>query len=141
MNTLIEGDCAGAPLDLNGHNIESPGNTCGFNQATDQPAQGQLNLGPLADNGGPTETHALLQNSVAIDQIPQDDCVDGAGEPLSEDQRGEPRPAGAELQAATWVRLKRSPDRTRAQQNAGSSSTVMLTGLAPIDTSFVGQTN
>jgi hypothetical protein len=96
MNTLIEGDCAGAPLDSNGHNIESPGNTCGFNQATDQPAQGQLNLGPLADNGGPTETHALLQNSVAIDQIPQDDCVDGAGEPLSEDQRGEPRPAGAD---------------------------------------------
>ena len=96
MNTLIEGDCAGAPLDSNGHNIESPGNTCGFNQATDQPAQGQLNLGPLADNGGPTKTHALLQNSVAIDQIPQDDCVDGAGEPLSEDQRGEPRPAGAD---------------------------------------------
>jgi hypothetical protein len=95
MTTLIEGDCAGAPLDSKGHNIESPGNTCGFNQATDQPAQDQLNLGPLDDSGGPTKTHALLENSVAIDQIPQDDCVDGAGEPLRADQRGQPRPAGA----------------------------------------------
>jgi hypothetical protein len=94
-NTLIEGDCAGAPLGSNGYNIESPGNTCGFNQATDQPAEDQLNLGPLADTGGPTKTHALLENSVAIDRIPQDNCVDGAGEPLTEDQRGEPRPAGA----------------------------------------------
>ena len=94
-NTLIEGDCAGAPLDSNGYNIESPGNTCGFNQATDQPAEDQLNLGPLADNDGPTKTHALLEHSVAIDRVPQDNCVDGAGEPLREDQRGKPRPAGA----------------------------------------------
>ncbi|TFH29912.1 MAG: hypothetical protein E4H00_06050 [Myxococcales bacterium] len=94
-NTLIEGDCGGTPFDSDGYNIESPGNTCGFDQATDQPAEGELNLGPLADNGGPTQTHALLENSVAIDRIPQDNCVDGAGEPLREDQRGEPRPAGA----------------------------------------------
>ena len=93
-NTLIEGHCAGSPLDSGGHNIESPGDTCGFDQATDQPAAGQLNLGPLEDNGGPTKTHALLENSVAIDQVPEADCVDGAGEPLGVDQRGEPRPAG-----------------------------------------------
>jgi hypothetical protein len=95
-STLIAGDCGGSPLVSGGYNIEGPGNTCGFDQATDQPAEDQLNLGPLADNGGPTKTHALLENSVAIDQIPQDNCVDGAGEPLSEDQRGEPRPAGAD---------------------------------------------
>lgn len=95
VNTLIEGDCAGAPLGSDGHNIESPGNTCGFDQATDQPAEDQLNLGPLDDNGGPTKTHALLEDSVAIDQIPEVDCVDGAGEPLRADQRGQPRPAGA----------------------------------------------
>jgi predicted outer membrane repeat protein len=93
-NTLVEGDCAGSLLDSGGHNIESPDNTCGFNQETDLPAEDQLNLGPLADNGGPTKTHALLENSVAIDRIPEADCVDGAGEPLRADQRGEPRPAG-----------------------------------------------
>ena len=93
-NTLIEGDCGGSPFDSDGYNIESPGNTCGFGQQTDRPAEGQLDLGPLDDNGGPTRTHALLENSVAIDQIPEADCVDGADEPLSTDQRGEPRPAG-----------------------------------------------
>ncbi len=95
MNTAVEGNCAGSPLDSGGHNIESPGNTCGFDQATDQPGADQLNLGPLQDNEGPTKTHALLENSVAIDQIPEDDCVDAAGAPLTTDQRGKPRPAGA----------------------------------------------
>ena len=94
-NTLVEGNCAGSPLDSGGYNVESPGNTCGFNEATDQPAEDQLNLGPLRDNDGPTQTHALLENSAAIDRIPQADCVDGAGAPLTADQRGKPRPAGA----------------------------------------------
>jgi predicted outer membrane repeat protein len=94
-NSLIEGDCGGEPFDSGGYNVESPADTCGFEQATDQPAQSQLGLGPLEDNGGPTETHALLDGSVAIDQIPVLDCVDRAGDPLSVDQRGEPRPAGA----------------------------------------------
>lgn len=93
-NTLIEGDCAGARFDSGGYNVESPGDTCGFDQPTDQPAEAQLSLGPLQDNGGPTRTHALLEGSVAIDQIPEVDCVDRAGELLSVDQRGEPRPAG-----------------------------------------------
>jgi hypothetical protein len=94
-NSLIEGDCGGEPFDSGGYNVESPADTCGFEQATDQPAQSQLGLGPLEDNGGPTETHPLLGGSVAIDQIPVLDCVDRAGDPLSVDQRGEPRPSGA----------------------------------------------
>jgi predicted outer membrane repeat protein len=94
-NTLIEGDCADSPpFDSDGYNIESPGDTCGFNDATDRPAEDQLNLGPLQNNDGPTLTHALLENSAAIDQIPAADCVDGAGDLLTADQRGKPRPAG-----------------------------------------------
>ena len=93
-NTLVEGNCAGSSLGSDGHNIESPGDTCGFDQATDQPAEDQLNLGPLEDNGGPTKTHALLENSAAIDRVPEADCVDGSGEALGVDQRGELRPAG-----------------------------------------------
>jgi hypothetical protein len=50
-----------------------------------------LKLGELADNGGPTETHALGEGSVATDQIPAVDCVDADGEPLTNDQRGESR--------------------------------------------------
>jgi hypothetical protein len=85
-NSLVDGGCTG-PITSNGYNIESPGNTCGFDQGTDQVniSTEALNLGPLADNGGPTMTHALLPGSVAIDVIPADMCD------VDEDQRGEPR--------------------------------------------------
>ena len=91
-NTLVRGDCENnRPLTSDGYNIESPGNACGFGQESDQveATAEELNLGPLQDNGGPTETHALLQGSIAIDQIPEADCE------ADTDQRGEPRPAGA----------------------------------------------
>ena len=76
--------------------LESPGDTCGFNDLTDQVniSAEDLNLGPLADNGGPTETHALVEGSVAIDVIPAEDCVDADDQPLTTDQRGYPRPVG-----------------------------------------------
>jgi hypothetical protein len=45
-------------------------------------------IGPLADNGGPTLTHALLDGSPAID------AADDAACPAT-DQRGVPRPQGA----------------------------------------------
>jgi predicted outer membrane repeat protein len=94
-STVIVGDCVGSSLDSGGYNLESPGNTCNLDQPTDQPSQAEVGLGPLADNGGPTETHALLDGSIAIDQIPESDCIDGAGEALRNDQRGEPRPGGS----------------------------------------------
>jgi hypothetical protein len=93
--SLISGGCAEAyKVTSNGYNIESPGNTCGFDQPTDQVnvSADDLKLGPLADNGGPTMTHALGAGSVAIDQVPAEDCVDADGEPLTTDQRGQPRP-------------------------------------------------
>jgi hypothetical protein len=86
--TLIDGTCGRpGPTISNGYNIESPGNTCGFDQGTDQVVPDPM-LGPLQDNGGPTETHALLPGSPAIDQVPVEGCQ------VTEDQRGEPRPAG-----------------------------------------------
>lgn len=97
-NSLIAGDCAGGVLETTsvGHNIESPGDTCGLDQTTDQPGKTpkQLNLGPLMGNGGPTETHALLPGSVAIDRIPEAECLDADGELLATDQRGIERPQG-----------------------------------------------
>jgi hypothetical protein len=77
-----------------GGNIESPGDSCGFDQPTDQVnvSAADLKLGPLADNGGPTMTHALLPGSVAIDHVPASMCLDENGDPLTTDQRGEPRP-------------------------------------------------
>jgi hypothetical protein len=92
-NSWVDGECycdAGCDgiVTSNGYNIESPGDTCGFEQTGDQinVSTENLSLGPLADNGGPTRTHVLLPGSVAIDHIPAVDCE------VDEDQRGEPRP-------------------------------------------------
>ena len=49
-------------------------------------------LGPLADNGGPTLTHALLPGSPAIDGGNPAGCSDNAGATLTTDQRGFGRP-------------------------------------------------
>ena len=91
--TVIQGACSedgsgGAPQTSLGYNIESPGYTCGFNETGDlfNITEGQLDLGELANNGGPTMTHALGADSVAIDHIPAVDCG------VTTDQRGEPRP-------------------------------------------------
>ena len=94
--TLIDGTCTregDATWTSLGYNIESPGNTCGFDQTGDQAGvtPEELNLGELADNGGPTMTHkpgdgGLGDGSEAIDKIPTVDCE------VTTDQRGEPRP-------------------------------------------------
>jgi hypothetical protein len=81
-NTPI--NCFGTITDA-GHNLSSDG-TCSFTNV------GSLNntdpmLGPLADNGGPTMTMALMPGSPAID------AGDTAAAP-STDQRGYARPVG-----------------------------------------------
>jgi hypothetical protein len=79
-----------------GYNI-SDDNSCGFT------ATGSLNdtdpmLDPagLANNGGATQTIALVMGSPAIDAIPLDSCTDQDGNPLTTDQRGFPRPDASE---------------------------------------------
>ena len=49
-------------------------------------------LGPLQDNGGPTQTQALLADSPAIDAGDPSGCTDDLGAALTTDQRGFPRP-------------------------------------------------
>jgi hypothetical protein len=48
-------------------------------------------LGPLQNNGGPTQTHALLARSPAIDAGNPSGCRDQFGAALTTDQRGFPR--------------------------------------------------
>jgi len=94
-NSIVEGDCGGqSGITSDGYNIESPADTCSLNLPTDSVgvSTGDLSLAPLADNGGPTETRALLPSSVAIDVIPAAACIDVGGAPLTTDQRGQPRP-------------------------------------------------
>jgi hypothetical protein len=71
-NTIISGNDNDECLNFSGTAITSNGNnisgdaTCGFSAGGDQPNTDPL-LGPLADNGGFSKTHAPLNFSPAID--------------------------------------------------------------------------
>jgi CSLREA domain-containing protein len=81
------GNCAGTgTLNSQGYNLSDDGSCAP--QPTDMPNT-TPGLGPLASNGGPTQTHALLPGSAAIDKAP----AVGAGCPAT-DQRGIVRPYG-----------------------------------------------
>jgi predicted outer membrane repeat protein len=95
-NTIITnspsgGNCNGTITSL-GHNL-SRGDSC----VSSFIAPGDINnmsplLGPLADNGGPTQTHALLEGSPAIDGGDNTGCpaIDqrGFGRPVDGDSNG-----------------------------------------------------
>ena len=84
-NTILSGTCtfpgAGRQLASAFNNIEAPGNSCrltsaalnGFNQVSATNAQ--VNLGPLADNGGPTPTRQPGAGSIAINQASSFYCT------------------------------------------------------------------
>ncbi len=79
-----------------GYNLTDSPDTCSFTATGDKIVPpSSVGLGPLANNGGPTETRALLAGSPAIDGGNPGGCTDPSGAPLTTDQRGEPRPAGA----------------------------------------------
>ena len=78
------GEFFGSAIVSQGHNLSSDG-TCGLGSTGDLPGTNPL-LGPLQDNGGPTQTHALLAGSPAIDA--GDDSVLGPPQNLVTDQRG-----------------------------------------------------
>ena len=108
VNTLLSGNLGGAenPRDANcgctgsqatcvdgmarkidtlGHNLSDDA-TCNLDGEDDQDDVDDAVIGALADNQGPTLTHALLDGSPAIDAGDDDECPNN-------DQRGSIRPA------------------------------------------------
>jgi hypothetical protein len=83
------GNCLGA-MTSKGYNLSSD-NTCNFKGIGDLNNSNPM-LGPLQDNGGPTQTQALLSGSPAIDTGNPSGCTDSQGHLLKTDQRGQPRP-------------------------------------------------
>ncbi|HST09558.1 MAG TPA: right-handed parallel beta-helix repeat-containing protein [Terriglobales bacterium] len=88
-NSPSGGNCFGT-MTSNGYNLSSD-NSCNINNA------GDLNntdpkLGPLQNNGGPTQTMALPSGSRAIDAGNPSGCTNGRGHLLTTDQRGQARP-------------------------------------------------
>jgi CSLREA domain-containing protein len=78
--------------DGTGSGLTNNGNQVGTASAAIDPK-----LGPLADNGGPTRTHALLLGSPAIDAASTPDCP-------PTDQRGVLRPQGAACDIGSYER-------------------------------------
>jgi hypothetical protein len=90
MNTIVAnspagGNCAGPYITDGGGNLSFPDTTCPGINADPM-------LGPLQDNGGPTETMALGEGSAAIDAA--DDAICAAPPVNNLDQRGVTRPQG-----------------------------------------------
>jgi hypothetical protein len=83
-------NCSGSPAIVDGgHNIDT-GTSCGFSAANHSMTSTNPDLGPLASNGGPTQTMALPAGSPAVNAVP----VTAPGCTGGTDQRGVSRPQG-----------------------------------------------
>jgi CSLREA domain-containing protein len=119
-NNLPSGeDCSGTITD-GGYNLDS-GTSCGFTTENNSLSSTDPMLGPLADNSGPTKTHALLEGSPAIDKAV---AVEG----ITTDQRGVARPQGAAPDIGSFELEK--PDTTAPTANAPIHSFTTLSTLA-----------
>jgi Ca2+-binding RTX toxin-like protein len=94
-------DCFG-PLTSTGYNIIGDLDNC-YVTLLDSDGTGVPQFGPLANNGGPTPTHALLGRLGAIDNGPSGAACTGT------DQRGVPRQSPCDTGAYELVRCGNLP--------------------------------
>lgn len=76
---------------VNGGNNIDDGTSCNFGSTNGSMSNTDPFLGPLADNGGLTQTHALLSASPAIDGV----TYNSPNSSPATDQRGSTRPQGS----------------------------------------------
>lgn len=111
QNTIVAnnsgGNCAGT-FTSKGYNLSSD-DTCNLNSPGDMNHTNPL-LGPLQNNGGPTQTMALLPGSLAIDAGNPSGCTDGQGHLLKTDQRGQPRPDKEDISGCDMGAYERQSD-------------------------------
>lgn len=127
---------SGVVLDNNGSNCNTAVVTAGYNVASDSScsligtgdvSDAMLVLGPLADNGGTTQTHDLLPFSEALDHIPTG--VQGCGSTLTKDQRGLVRPVDGACDAgAVEVQVNYAPV-AQGDGYSGAEGTPITVGL------------
>lgn len=89
------GDCGTPPITDAGYNLDDDG-SCGFSAANGSESDVDPDLGPLQDNGGPTETQAPALGSPVLNRIPLATTGNGMTLCPGTDQRGVPRPQGSE---------------------------------------------
>ena len=123
LNTLLSsntpGNCLGALTD-GGHNLSSDASCAFFGMGS--MTNTNPKLGPLADNGGPTFTLALLPDSPAID------AGNAVGAPAT-DQRGVARPQGPRVDIGAYEFQSSTPQITGAKFQSPSSFWLQAWGL------------
>jgi hypothetical protein len=103
------GDCyTRVAITSNGYNLSSDG-TCAFSGPGDRNNVDPM-LGPLQNNGGPTQTMALPLGSPAVDAGNPTGCTNGLGHLLKTDQRGKPRPDTEDTGACDMGAYERQSD-------------------------------
>jgi hypothetical protein len=88
------GDCFGTIGDA-GYNLDDDG-SCGFSATNNSQTDVDPYLGPLQDNGGPTETQAPALDSPVLNQIPVGTTGNSTTLCPGTDERGVARPQGSE---------------------------------------------
>ena len=118
----LQGNCNGSQLSY-GHNLSND-NSCSFS------GPGDLNNTPagldpngLQNNGGPTQTIALLPTSPAVDAIHVSsvsycNAIDGVT-PITTDQRGVPRPQGLACDIGAYELMQPIPPTTITTTSTG----------------------
>lgn len=97
-NCLVPPPPFARPPTSGGDNISSD-SSCNLTGPGDRNGADPL-LGPLADNGGFTATHALPAGSPAVDRVLNNSCP-----PPDTDQRGVARPQGARCDVGAYERV------------------------------------
>jgi hypothetical protein len=98
-------NCSGTTAVVDGgYNIDT-GSSCGFSATNHSKNNTNPGLGPLASNGGPTQTMALASNSPAVNAVP----VSVAGCSGSTDQRGVSRPQGTACDIGAYELVMQQP--------------------------------
>lgn len=129
-----------ATLTSQGYNLES-GTDAGFTSTGDLQNSNPL-LIALANNGGPTKTHALEDGSPALEQIPSG--TNGCGTTYTTDQRGETRPGSKnqptnKCEIGAWEAQTVDPTAiTLSSFGAQDSGTPLMAGMALLGLLVVG---
>lgn len=118
-NTIIANSSAGGDCLINGGSIGTNTNNLVEDNTCSPALHGDPLLGGLRDNGGPTQTMALLSGSPAIDAALLANCA-------ATDQRGVSRPQAAGCDIGSF------------ESTGGEPTTIMITADAP-DPSVVDQ--
>lgn len=118
--------CAGIPQPLTslGYNVASVA-SC-FTATTGDVVADPL-VGPLADNGGLTQTRALLAGSPAIDRVPNG-VLECSGD-LPGDQRGEVRPQGSSCDSGAFEGVVLTDTAMPATGPGSAAGLALLVGL------------